>query len=125
MSPARFVVFRSFMLTVGALPAIARWIKRQLVRLLISERRELRITFQRTIEIHPGELIIDDELAGPDLSRVTELWHGASFTTVHMGSSRYFIANEIRSAGSPTGLNPVPLDRNRSRILVRRTHSLA
>ena len=125
MSPARFVAFRSFMLTAGALPAVAQWLKRQLVRMLISRRHELQIAFQRTIEIHAGELIIEDELAGPDLPRVTELWHGASFTTVHMGSSRYFIANELRSAGSSRGLDPVPLDRNRSQIIVRRTHSLA
>lgn len=124
MSPARFVVFRSFILTAGVLPAVARWLKRQLVRMLISRRRELQIDFQRTIEIQQGQLIVVDELAGPDLSRVTELWRGASFTTVHMGSSRYFIANEIRSAGSSTGLDPVPLDRNRSQIKVRRTHSL-
>jgi hypothetical protein len=125
MSPARFVAFRSFMLTIGVMPSVAQWLKRQLVRVLISRRRELQISFQRTIEVQPGQLIIEDELAGPDLSRLTELWRGASFTTVHMGSSRYFIANEIRSAGSPTGLDPVPLDGNRSQIIVRRTHSLA
>jgi hypothetical protein len=125
MRPASFVAFRAFMLTAGIVPAVARWLKGQLVRVLISRRHELRIAFRRTIEIQPGQLVIEDELNGPDLSRLTELWHGASFTTIHMGSSRYFIANEIRSAGSSTGLVRVPLDRNQTQIIVRRTQSLA
>ncbi|HSA55898.1 MAG TPA: hypothetical protein VLE53_09345 [Gemmatimonadaceae bacterium] len=125
MSPFRFLAFRLFMLTVGGLPALARWLKGQLVRVLITRRRALAITFRRTIEITPRELVVEDELAGADLSRLAGLWRGAHFTTVHMGSSRYFIAQEIQGTGPASGLEAVPIPRGTDRVVVRRAHPLA
>jgi hypothetical protein len=39
-----------------------------------------------------------DDISGPDGKRAASLRWGEVFTTIHMGSSRYFIANELNGA---------------------------
>ena len=95
MKPARFVGFRLFSLTAGRSAGLARWLKNYLVRALIYKRKALDIRFRRSIEFHDDRVIIRDEIAGPGGSRVESVRRGEIFTTIHMGSSRYFIANEL------------------------------
>ncbi|MGE0126723.1 MAG: hypothetical protein AB7U82_01365 [Blastocatellales bacterium] len=95
MTPLRFTAFRLFTLSLGRLASIGRWLKRLLVKVLIHDQHAARLRFKRTIAFDETGVSICDELGGPDGHRVERLGWSESFTTIHMGSSRYFINNEI------------------------------
>lgn len=95
MTPARFAAFRLFTLSVGRLAGVGRWLKRLLVKVLIYRRHGLDIRFRRTIEFRDDEVVVRDELAGSGAGRLETLRWGEAFTTIHMGSSRYFVPHEL------------------------------
>jgi hypothetical protein len=95
MNPRRFVALRLFTLSVGRLSRLGRWFKSYLVKVLIYRKRALKIRFQRIIEFGDASISISDQISGPDGKRVENLQWGETFTTIHMGSSRYFINNEL------------------------------
>jgi hypothetical protein len=95
MTPVMFVAFRLFTASLGRLPQLAVWLKRQLVKVLIYRRRVLDLRLRRTIECDESSVSVSDEIIGSDGERVKHLRWGAFFTTIHMGSSRYFINNEL------------------------------
>jgi hypothetical protein len=98
MTPLRFTAFRLFSLSLGRLAGLGRWLKRRLVKVLIHDRRAARIRFKRVITFDDAGLSVCDHLGGPDGDRVESLRWSESFTTIHMGSSRYFINHELDEA---------------------------
>jgi hypothetical protein len=101
--PLTFMAFRLFTMTLGRLPGPSRWLKRILVKALIYRKRTLNLRFQRTIEFEETSVTVRDYLSGADGTRVKELRWGEIFTAIHMGSSRYFIANELQPTGVTNG----------------------
>lgn len=101
MRPGRFVGFRVFSLTVGRAAGLGRWLKARLVNALIYRTKPVDIQFTRTIEFGSAHMTIADRVAGADGARVESLAREAIFTTIHMGSSRYFIANELQLTPGP------------------------
>jgi hypothetical protein len=95
MSPLRFLAFRLFSLTIGRSAAAGRWLKKQLVRVLIYRKQTLPVQFRRVIELAEDRVTLRDELKGDHEGNLTSLERGALFTTIHMGSSRYFITSEL------------------------------
>jgi hypothetical protein len=95
MTPALFLAFRLFTLTLGRLPTVARWLKRRLAQALIHRRRPLAVRFERRIELGERSLRVRDRLTGPDGRRLRELRWEPFAATVHMGSARYFVAHEL------------------------------
>jgi len=120
MDPFRFLLFRGFMLTIGRAPAMARWVKDLLVRVLITRRTSLQLEHERIITFGDGEMFVEDRVHGPDLGRLRKLWRGHLFTTVHMGSSRYFVMQELQAVDRTSGLEPVDLAAGPSGIVSRR-----
>ena len=104
MTPLRFTAFRLFTLSLGRLAGLGRWLKRRLVKVLIHDQRAIRIHFKRIITFDETGVSIRDELAGPDGERVASMQWSECFTTIHMGSSRYFIASELDEVSA---LDPV------------------
>ena len=98
MKPARFVAFRLFTLTANRLPGLARWLKAVLVNVLIYRSKRLNIRFRRVIGFGQSGFTVRDEIFGPGGVLVDTLKHGEVFTTIHMGSSRYFIPNELEES---------------------------
>lgn len=95
MNPPKFLVFRLFTMSIGRVSTLGRWLKRHLVKALIYRKRPLNIRFRRTIDFGETSMSISDQIAGPDGDRVSDLFWGERFTTIHMGSARYFINNEL------------------------------
>jgi hypothetical protein len=95
MQPGRFIAFRVFSLTLGRAAGLGRWLKARLVKALIYRKQAIDIHLTRTIEFDNAQVAISDHISGPDGARVEVLELGSVFTTIHMGSSRYFIANEL------------------------------
>jgi hypothetical protein len=109
MTPFRFLGFRMFSLTVGRIGTLGRWLKRYLVKVLIYRRRPLDLSFRRHIRFGDTGITVVDEIGGPAAGQLASLRWGALFTTIHMGSSRYFIENELRS-GSAARTVEIALD---------------
>jgi hypothetical protein len=95
MTPYRFVAFRLFSLSVGRVASVGRWLKHQLVKVLVYRRRSLALNFLRTVTFENDQITITDEFRGADGPRLRYLRWGEEFTTIHMGSSRYFILGAL------------------------------
>ncbi len=97
MTPARFIGFRLFSLTVGRVPPVGRWLKRLLVRVLIHRKRPIPLRFERRVRFAEGIVEVEDRIGGPGLARLERLEWAPLLTTIHMGSARYYVANELAS----------------------------
>jgi hypothetical protein len=95
MTPGMFLGFRVFTLTVGRFAGLGRWLKARLVKTLIYRRRVIPVRFTRRVEFTELGVRINDRLVGPGAADIEELRRETTFTTIHMGSSRYFIASEL------------------------------
>jgi hypothetical protein len=121
LSPVTLVGFRGFSLTIGRVPAAARWIKALLVHVLVYRKRAAGLALVRRIELGEAEIRVVDRLMGR--ARLVELVRAARFATIHMGSSRYFIPNELRGARDEGGAEDQADPRELSLGTVRsRTH---
>jgi hypothetical protein len=122
MTPPKFVAFRLFSLLLGRLPVLARWLKGQLVKALIYRRKSLDIYLERSIEFGKNSATVSDTISGPGGKRVNSLVWKDIFTTVHMGSSRYFINNELNEilAYNPNGTNEISPGQIESGVELRR-----
>lgn len=110
MSPLKFMAFRAFNLTAGQVPTLAFWMKNLLVKTLIYRKKELELFFAREIAFEEDAVIVRDRITG-DASKIAELRWEPVFTTIHMGSSRYYIPNELEVASSQTAqLSSTALD---------------
>jgi hypothetical protein len=97
MTPWLFMAFRLFSLTWGRLQAIADRIKRILVEVLVRRRRAVPLALKRTVTLSPAEVVIEDTLTSSGGVTVETVAAGDKFATIHMGSSRYFQAQELRT----------------------------
>jgi len=95
MTPFKFLLFRVFTLTTGRFSAVAAWLKRLLVRVLIYRKQDVGLQLERMIETGEECVTIVDRISGADLQRIERLEHRSVFTTIHMGSSRYFVPHEL------------------------------
>jgi hypothetical protein len=98
MKPFRFAAFRLFTISFGQLAVLGNWLKRYLVKVLIYRKRALNIRLKRVIGFDETSVSVCDDIIGPDGKRAASLRWGEVFTTIHMGSSRYFIPNELNEA---------------------------
>ncbi len=107
--PVRFLCFRLFSLTLGRFPRASAWLKRLLVRVLIEKSERLDVAFRRAVRFEEDAVVVVDELRGRDGARLTGLRRGDFFTTIHMGSARYFVPGEL-SARMPDEEGPADFD---------------
>ena len=105
-TPWRFMAFRLFGLTFGLIPAASLWLKQLLVKVLITKRDAIAIDARRTITFGDDVVTIEDELHGTDGAQLRALERAASFTSIHMGSARYFVPHEL--APAPPGFDAAP-----------------
>ncbi len=103
MDPIRFLGFRLFSLTVGRLAGAARWLKNILVKTLIYRSQRMTMRYERTIRLSPSSIEIADRIAGVSAESIEDLFAGDFFTTIHMGSARYFVPNELTPTRAPDG----------------------
>lgn len=100
MSPLKFMAFRAFNMTAGQVPQLAFWMKNVLVKALIYKKKELDLFFVRKVTLDETSIVVRDVLSG-DASSLAELRWEPQFTTIHMGSSRYYVPNELEVARGP------------------------
>jgi hypothetical protein len=95
LTPITFLGFRAYSLTLGRFRRFGYWLKILLVRVLIHRRNEVDLQYSRRIDWETDGFIIEDRLQGSVGDRIDHLQREDLFTTIHMGSSRYFLPNEI------------------------------
>ncbi|MCA8963090.1 MAG: hypothetical protein KDC38_21350, partial [Planctomycetes bacterium] len=108
MDPWRFMAFRLFSLTFGRFKSAAYWLKSLLVKVLIYKKREIDVRFRRRITLHDDGIEIADHVEG-DPTGIESLEPGDVFTTIHMGSSRYFVPHELISPPDDGFQRPIAL----------------
>ncbi len=108
LSPWTLVGFRLFTLSIGRLAPVARWLKDRLVYVLIRRRRPLDLRFERSIEFAEDEVVVRDRLRGGE--PLARLGWAVRFATIHMGSSRYFVPNELEPAQLTEPADSTPVD---------------
>lgn len=103
MDPWRFVAFRLVSLVLGRIPRVATWVKALLVRVLIYRRKDVPLALRRCIRFSEAGVDLEDRLRREGALDVEELCQDDVFTTIHMGSSRYFLPQELLASGAPLG----------------------
>jgi len=87
-TPFRFFILRALALTVMRSVTAGNWVKRALVRFLITRKKRAGTSNRRTIRLQP-EFAIEDDWAGASagLSRVSG---HPTFSSIHMASQGYW-----------------------------------
>ena len=88
----------AFNLTAGRFQKTAAWLKALLVKVLIYKKQELDLRFSRHIVLHDDGIEVLDHLVGDAQRKVAVLVAEEAFTTIHMGSARYFVPGELAAA---------------------------
>lgn len=94
MSPWQFIAFRLFMLTIGRYASIAKILKLYIVKILVTRRSTLPAFLDRSVEFFDTFVKIKDRIYLME-SKIGAIWLGGKFSTIHMGSSRYFQSDEL------------------------------
>ncbi|MBA2733535.1 MAG: hypothetical protein H0U54_11650 [Acidobacteria bacterium] len=90
-----FIGFRLFSLTVGRLQTAAYWLKNLLVKVLVQRHKEVPLRLIRRVHFKDNEIVISDRIEIDGTLQISGLQTGAKFSTIHMGSSRYFQHQEL------------------------------
>ncbi len=95
MSPVLFMGFRAFTLTVGRHKALGLFIKQLLVKILVSGRATSPCSLTRKIEFTQTTVKISDSIDAPADYNSLIFMQDAKFSTIHMGSARYYQPDEL------------------------------
>lgn len=92
--PWLFLGFRGFIFVFSRIPGVAHWLKGLLVRVLVTGQKEIPVILKRRICFHEDRIQIEDRLEIQDKTLKLQLFAGNRFSSIHMGSSRYYLASE-------------------------------
>ena len=87
-TPIRFGILRLLNLTVMRSIAVGNWVKRRLVRLLMSNRGEVPIRLTRRVVVDTG-VRIEDRIENPTGIVLSWMAGGRPFSSIHMASAGY------------------------------------
>jgi len=95
MTPWLFIAFRLFCLLFGRFRRISYAVKDLLVHVLVKRRKPVELLLERRIIAEEDRVQIQDRLEGELYHQLTDITRGGRFSTIHMGSSRYFESKEL------------------------------
>ncbi|MCF8176975.1 MAG: hypothetical protein K9J74_00555 [Sulfuritalea sp.] len=95
MNSTLFIGFRLFTLTIGRFTKMARLLKTVLVKVLVSRRKTLGVFLLREVEFLSDGVMIRDQVDIDPRRPLRHLTLGGKFSSIHMGSSRYFQFDEL------------------------------
>lgn len=96
MNPWLFIAFRLFTLTVGRFNKVALKVKSLLVNVLVQRRRKVELLLERSIKFDPDKVSIRDKIINCAPDKIPgKFYIGSKFSTIHMGSARYFQKDEL------------------------------
>jgi hypothetical protein len=89
-TPFKFILLRLLNLTIMRSVLLGNWLKKLLVRLLISGKRTAPLTLSRTVQCDDEQVILTDVLRSTGRIVLRWLECGRPFVAIHMASARYF-----------------------------------
>ena len=89
-TPRRFFILRFLNLTIMRSIWFGNLIKKILVRLLITNKKNIRLSLRRNIYLGVNNIRISDSLSCNKNINLRWLEYGIPFKTIHMASSKYF-----------------------------------
>ncbi len=94
MNPILFILFRLFNISIGKIPFISFKLKKLLVKVLVSKRKIIKSQLKREIIYSDNSVLIRDKFINMEKKMIKKLFLETKFSTIHMGSSRYFQYDE-------------------------------
>ena len=102
LTPVKFLVLRILNLTVFRSVRLGALVRRMIIARLITGRIRGSWTLRRTVSFEADRVVLQDEVV-PDESRaVTFASLERSLLPIHMGSAKYFHANELATLSLPS-----------------------
>jgi hypothetical protein len=95
LTPAKFIFLRLLNLTLFRYPALGSFLRRLIVKRLITGKRPGPLRLTRSIKFGTNEIHFRDRLEVSGKMKVQEVFLPRSFTAVHMGSAKYFHPSEL------------------------------
>ena len=80
---------------MGRFKTAAYWLKNLLAYVLIRKHKKAPLGFLREICFDENKIHVKDKVTLKHKIKVHSLRNGTKFSTIHMGSSRYFLEQEI------------------------------
>jgi len=94
-TPLKFISFRLFNIIFGKNKQLAKIIKKILVKTLVSQRKVTDNSLTRKITFSDDQVKVEDLISLKNKELENNLISDTKFSTIHMGSSRYFSIDEI------------------------------
>lgn len=95
LTPVRFLVLRVMNLTLFRNPALGVWLRRLIIRRLVSAKREGPLRLRRSVGFLEDRIHFHDRLERIHAVTVDEVGLPRSLLSIHMGSARYFHRSEL------------------------------
>lgn len=90
VTPARFLLFRLASMTLVRNVRLGAWLRRQIVERLITASRKGPLRLERRVRFAADEIEFSDHIEIERPAAVNSVELVRSFTSIHMGSARYF-----------------------------------
>ncbi len=102
LTPAKFLVLRILNLTVFRSVRLGAMVRRMIIARLITGRKRGAWRLRRKVSFEDERIVLHDEVSPDASERVTFASLERSLLPVHMGSAKYFHANELDAVSLPS-----------------------
>jgi hypothetical protein len=94
-TPVKFLLLRVLNLTLMHNASLSNWVKKRLVRLLISGRHKYAIRLERRIRFEKKRITVHDRVEKSQRHKLVKLECGRPFSGIHMASAKYFEGSQL------------------------------
>lgn len=102
LTPGKFLILRILNLTVFRSVRLGAMVRRMIIARLITGRRRGAWRLRRRVSFEGDRIVLEDEVIPDGAQRVTFASLERSLLPVHMGSAKYFHANELDAVPLPS-----------------------
>lgn len=120
-TPLKLFILRFLSLTVFHSVTLGNIAKGILVRMLITNKRDVGAALERTIQATETTIIVHDVLLKHPSLKFQWLEYGKKFSAMHMGSAKYFQPSQLHALPS----QPFPLEEFNRQSVARYSYTIA
>lgn len=119
-SPARFVLLRLLHLTLFRSLMLGAWLRRLIIKQLITKKHLGPLRMRRSITFGPDEVHFCDVLEATEAIHVDDVDLPRRFLAIHMGSAKYFHPSELEHTPLPASVREMARELNGNHIAKRK-----
>jgi len=117
ITPLNLIILRIFNLSLGRNIFLGNFLKKQLVKTLISRQKKYPITLNRQINFKENNITIKDIIQKQPNTKFHWLIYGQKFSAIHMGSAKYFQKQQLQNKIAPEPINLEKLNQKNSLVI--------